>query len=264
MPLLQPVTDLNCDLGEGFGAWTAGADEALLDVVTSANIACGFHAGDPNTMRRICQRAADNGVAIGAHVGYRDLAGFGRRPMTVPPEELVNDVLYQIAALDGFARLAGTRVSYVKPHGALYNTVVTDADQAAAVVEAVYRYDPVLSLLGMPNSRSLAAARDRGLTAVPEAFVDRAYDNRGHLVPRSVAGAVIHDVEALVNRALTMVWTGRVTAVDGTEVPLSPRSLCIHGDTPNAVDIACQVRKALATSGVVLAAFSEDRTPCAS
>jgi UPF0271 protein len=264
MPLFQPVTDLNCDLGEGFGAWTAGDDAALLDVVTSANIACGFHAGDPNTMRRVCQQAADNGVAIGAHVGYRDLAGFGRRPMTVAPEDLVNDVLYQIAALEGFARVAGTRVSYVKPHGALYNTVATDAEQAAAVVEAVHLYDPGLSLLGLPDSQSLAAAGAKGLTGVPEAFVDRAYDNRGGLVPRGVPGAVIHDAEAVVKRSLTMVWTGRVTAVDGSEVPLAPRSLCIHGDTPDAVDIARRVRHALITSGVVLAAFTKDRSLCAS
>ena len=264
MPLLQPVIDLNCDLGEGFGAWTAGDDEALLDVVTSANIACGFHAGDPTIMRRICQRAADNGVAIGAHVGYRDLAGFGRRPMTVAPEDLVNDVLYQIAALDGFARVAGTRVSYIKPHGALYNTVASDAGQAAAVVEAVHRYDPGLALLGLPDSQSLAAARAKGLIGVPEAFADRAYDHRGRLVPRGVSGAVIHDVEAVVKRALTMVWTGTVTAVDGSEVPLSPRSLCIHGDTPDAVEMARRVRDALATSGAVLAPFAEETMPCVS
>lgn len=250
------VIDLNADLGEGFGAWAAGDDEALLDIVTSASIACGFHAGDPNTMRRLCRRAAGKGVAVGAHVGYRDLAGFGRRAMAVAWEDLVNDVIYQIAALDGFARIAGGRVSYVKPHGALYNAAVADPAQAAAVAEAVRRYDPSLALLALPGSQLLKAASARGLTAVAEAFADRAYDHHGHLAPRGTPGAVLHSRETIVERALGMVTAGRVTATDGSSVPVSPRSLCVHGDTPGAVAIAQGIRDALHAAGAVLAAFA--------
>ena len=258
MPDIRRVIDLNADLGEGFGAWTSGDDEALLDVVTSASIACGFHAGDPNTMRRLCRHATGKGVAIGAHVGYRDLAGFGRRAMAVACEDLVNDVIYQIAALDGFARVAGGRVSYVKPHGALYNTAVADPEQAAAVVEAIHRYDPTLSLLALPDSQLLKAAGARGLTPVAEAFADRAYDHQGRLAPRGTPGAVLRKRETIVERALGMVISGRVTAIDGSSVPVWPRSLCVHGDTPGAVAVARGIRDALLATGTVLAAFAEE------
>ncbi|KWX00061.1 hypothetical protein TH66_14020 [Carbonactinospora thermoautotrophica] len=248
--------DLNSDLGEGFGVWRLGDDEALLDVVTSANVACGFHAGDPTVMRRVCARAVERGVVIGAQVGYRDLAGFGRRFLDVDPAELVNDVLYQIAALDGFARVAGGRVQYVKPHGALYNATVRHAGQAAAVVEAVRLYDPSLPILGLPGSELLRQAAQAGIPTVAEAFADRAYTPAGELVSRREPGAVIHDAEVVAARCVRMATTGEVEAVDGTVVKIEPRSICVHGDTPGAVAMARAVRVALTAAGVEVAAFT--------
>ncbi|TDC27991.1 LamB/YcsF family protein [Streptomyces sp. 8K308] len=253
---MSTVIDLNSDLGEGFGQWRLGDDEALLAVVTSANVACGFHAGDPTIMRRVCEAAAARGVAIGAQVGYRDLPGFGRRFIDVDPAELVNDVVYQIGALDGFARLAGTRVAYVKPHGALYNAIVHHEAQAAAVAEAVRRYDPALPVLGLPGSVWLRAAAEAGLTPVHEAFADRAYTPRGALVSRREPGAVLHDADQIVARCLRMVTEGVVTAVDGSDVPLSVRSLCVHGDTPGAVAIAKRLRAELERAGHPPAPFA--------
>jgi UPF0271 protein len=252
----SPVIDLNSDLGEGFGQWQLGDDEALLSLVTSANVACGFHAGDPTVMRRICEAAAERGVAIGAQVGYRDLAGFGRRFIDVDPAELVNDVVYQIAALDGFARLAGIRVAYVKPHGALYNAIVHHEAQAAAVAEAVRRYDPELPVLGLPGSVWLRTARAAGLTPVHEAFADRAYTPEGTLVPRREPGAVLHDPEVIVRRCLRMVTEGVVEAVDGSDVPLSVRSVCVHGDTAGAVAIARRLREELERAGLAPTPFA--------
>ena len=250
------VIDLNSDLGEGFGVWTLGDDDALLDVVTSANVACGFHAGDPSIMRRVCARAAERGVAIGAPVGYRDLAGLGRRAIDVEPAHLADDVVYQIAALAGFARLAGTRVRYVKPHGALYNTVVTDDRQARAVVDAVRAYDSGLPLLGLPGSRLLERATAAGLVAVPEAFADRAYTPDGRLVSRREQGAVLHDPDEIAERCVRLALQGEVVAVDGSTVPVAARSVCVHGDTPQAVAIATRVRQALLAAGVTLQPFA--------
>jgi UPF0271 protein len=250
------VLDLNSDLGEGLGIWTLGDDEAILGIVTSANIACGFHAGDPTIMRRVCAEAVRRGVAIGAQVGYRDLIGFGRRRIDVDPVELTNDVVYQIAALEGFARVAGDRVRYVKPHGALYNTIVTDVDQAAAIVEAVRLYDPTLPVLGLPGSQWLSQAAAAGLSVVPEAFADRAYTPEGHLVSRRMQGAVLHDPDLIAARCVEMARTGKVRATDGSLVDVPARSLCIHGDTPGAVQIAGRVRAALLDAGVVLRAFT--------
>ena len=252
------VLDLNSDLGEGLGIWRLGDDEAMLELVTSANIACGFHAGDPTIMRRVCAEAVRRGVAIGAQVGYRDLVGFGRRPIDVEPAELTNDVVYQIGALDAFARIAGDRVRYVKPHGALYNTIVTDAGQAGAVVEAVRLYDPALPVLGLPGSQWLSQAATAGLTAVPEGFADRAYTPDGRLVSRRQRGAVLHDPDAIAARCVELARTGKVRAVDGSVVDMPVRSLCIHGDTPGAVEIGRRVRSALVEAGVVLRAFAVD------
>lgn len=257
------VIDLNSDLGEGFGQWTLGDDEALLSVVTSANVACGYHAGDPTVMRRVCELAAERGVAIGAQVGYRDLAGFGRRFIDVDPRELVNDVVYQIAALDGFARLAGTRVAYVKPHGALYNAIVHHEAQAAAVADAVYRYDATLPVLGLPGSTWLRKAAEAQLTPVPEAFADRAYTPEGTLVPRREPGAVLHDADEIVARCLRMVTKGVVEAVDGTAVPLTVRSLCVHGDTKGAVEIARLLRMELDAAGLSPTPFAIADRPVA-
>ncbi|GAA2274244.1 UPF0271 protein [Streptomyces ruber] len=250
------MIDLNADLGEGFGRWTLTDDDALLSVVTSANVACGFHAGDPVVMRRVCDLAAERGVRIGAQVSYRDLAGFGRRAMDVPADELAAEVAYQIGALRVFAEAAGAEVAYVKPHGALYNRTVHDTDQARAVVAGVRLAGGTLPVLGLPGSRLLAAAADAGLTGVPEAFADRAYTPEGTLVPRREPGAVVHDEDAVVRRALAFAVDGTVEAVDGTSVAVAPRSLCVHGDTPGAARIAVRVREALAAAGVEVGAFA--------
>ncbi|WP_371614865.1 LamB/YcsF family protein [Streptomyces sp. NBC_00454] len=253
-----PVIDLNADLGEGFGRWTLTDDEALLSVVTSANVACGFHAGDPSIMRRVCELAAARGVRIGAQVSYRDLAGFGRRSMDVPAGELADEVAYQIGALEVFAKAAGSTVSYVKPHGALYNRTVHDAAQAAAVVSGVLLAAgrAGLPVLGLPGSLLLAAAERAGLPAVPEAFADRAYTPAGTLVPRGEPGAVVHDPDAVVARAVAMAAGGSVVAAGGSRIPVAARSLCLHGDTPGAADLALRVRAALGAAGVRVEAFA--------
>jgi 5-oxoprolinase (ATP-hydrolysing) subunit A len=248
--------DLNADLGEGFGVWRLGDDEALLEVVTSANVACGFHAGDPITMRRVCASAVDRGVVIGAQVGYRDLYGFGRRRMQLEPEELVADVLYQLGALEGCARAAGSGVRYVKPHGALYNTAMDDREQAEAVASAVAAFDRSLPLLALPGSAMEDAAHAAGLPFVPEAFADRAYLPSGRLVPRSEPGAVIDDPYEVVARAAAFALHQRVTTTDGTVLAVEPRSLCVHGDTPGAVYLAGEIRRTLVDAGVTLAPFT--------
>jgi UPF0271 protein len=248
--------DLNADLGEGFGSWRLGDDDALLGIVTSANVACGFHAGDPVIMARVCRLAAERGVAIGAQVGYHDLAGFGRRRIEIAPDELRADVLYQIGALDAFARAAGDRVRYVKPHGALYNTAADDADQAGAIVAAVRSYDPALPLLGLPGSVLETAAESAGVPFVAEAFADRGYTRHGRLVPRSQPGAVHADEATVVGQAVSLVRDGVVTALDGTPVEVRAASLCLHGDTPGAVGYARAVRAALAELGAELTPFT--------
>ncbi|TDC52645.1 LamB/YcsF family protein [Jiangella ureilytica] len=250
------TVDLNCDLGEGFGAWTMGDDAGLLGVVSSANVACGFHGGDPTIMRGICETAAARGITVGAHVGYRDLAGFGRREIAVPATQLADDVLYQLAALDGIARVAGTRVRYVKPHGALYNTIVHDAEQAAAVVDAARSYDPTLTILGLPGSEVLRIATVHGLSTVPEAFGDRAYHTDGRLVSRRRPGAVITDPGAVAARCLELATTGTVTSIEGEPVAVRARSLCVHGDTPGAVGLLRRVREVLTEHGITIAAFA--------
>jgi UPF0271 protein len=248
--------DLNADLGEGFGRWRLTDDEQLLSVVTSANVACGFHAGDPATMRRVCDLAAERGVRIGAQVSYRDLAGFGRRAMDVPSAELAAEVAYQIGALEVFARAAGSRVSYVKPHGALYNRVVRDEEQAGAVVDGVLLADPALPVLGLPGSRLLELAGKAGLPSVTEAFADRAYTDEGTLVPRDRDGAVVTDPRAVVERSLDLARLGTVGALSGSRIEVRARSLCLHGDTPGAVDLARRVRERLEASGVRVEAFA--------
>jgi 5-oxoprolinase (ATP-hydrolysing) subunit A len=250
------LIDLNADLGESFGAWRLGDDEALLAVVTSANIACGFHAGDPLTIRRACAGAVANRVAIGAQVSYRDLAGFGRREMAVPAEELTAEVLYQIAALDGIARAEGGRVSYVKPHGALYNRAVRDPVQAAAIAAAITAYDPALPLLTLPGSEAGRAGAAAGLTVVPEGFADRAYRADGTLVPRGQPGAVISDPALAAARAAQIATSQVLLAEDGHEVKVPVRSLCVHGDTPGAVTLARAVRDSLERAGVRVAPFA--------
>jgi 5-oxoprolinase (ATP-hydrolysing) subunit A len=252
--------DLNSDLAEGFGIWRLGDDEALLDIVTSANVACGFHAGDPSTMRRVCARAVARGVAIGAQVAYRDLAGFGRRRIDYDLGELRDDVLYQIAALDGIAKVTGDRVRYVKPHGALYNVAAVDSGQASAVASAVQDYDPALPVLCQPGSALAAEAASAGLRVVAEGFADRGYRPDGRLVPRTSPGALVTDPAEVVERAVRMAVEGSVVAVDGTVVEFGVDSLCLHGDTPGAVTLARQVRAALLSAGVDLSPFAIPRS----
>ncbi len=248
--------DLNSDLGEGFGRWELGDDDALLEVVTSANVACGFHAGDAVTMRRVCERAVERGVAIGAQVGYRDLPGFGRRFIDVEPYALTQDVVYQLGALQGFAAVAGSRVRYVKPHGALYNAIVSHEEQAAAVVQAVLDHDASLPVMGLPGSAWLRQAEQAGLRVVREAFADRAYTPDGALVSRRLPGAVLHDADEIARRCLAMATGQPVVDVDGGELHLSPESICVHGDTSGAVAIAQRVRAELERAGVALTAFA--------
>ncbi len=247
--------DLNADLGEGFGVWRLGDDDAMLGVVTSANVACGFHAGDPAGLLRVCRAAAERGVAVGAQVSYRDLAGFGRRFIDVTTEDLIADVVYQIGALQALARAVGTTVSYVKPHGALYNTIVANREQAAAVAEAVQMVDPGLPVLGLAGSVFFHEASARGLRTVPEAFADRAYRPDGRLVSRREPGAVLHDPVAIAERVAAMVTGGQVVAADGSQIAVTVESVCVHGDSPGAVQIAAAVRDRLATGGVEVKAF---------
>jgi UPF0271 protein len=252
----EPLIDLNADLGEGFGRWRLTDDEALLAVVTSANVACGFHAGDAATMRRVCALAAEHGVAIGAQVSYRDLAGFGRRSMDVPPDELAAEVAYQIGALEVFARAAGARVAYVKPHGALYNRAVHDEEQAAAVVEGVLLAGENLPVLGLPGSRLHEAAGKAGLPVVAEAFADRAYTAAGTLVSRREEGAVVTDPDAVVERSVGIARSGQVLSHCGQRIAIRARSLCLHGDTAGAAGLARRVRSGLEAAGVRVEAFA--------
>lgn len=247
--------DLNADLGESYGAWTLGDDDALLAVVSSANVACGFHAGDPTTLLRTCRSAANAGVRIGAQVGYQDLAGFGRRFLDVAPADLTADVIYQIGALDGLARVAGSAVAYVKPHGALYNAIVHHRGQAKAVVDAVTAYDATLPVLGLPGSVFLEEAERAGLRTVAEAFADRAYTPQGTLVSRTEPGAVLGDPEAVAERVLTMITDGTVEAVDGTTVDVRADSICLHGDSPGAVAMANAVRNLLRANAIDIIPF---------
>ena len=248
--------DLNADVGEGFGPWVLGDDDAVLDVVTSANIACGFHGGDPLIMRRTCAAAARRGVTIGAQVGYRDLAGFGRRRIDVPADVLAAEVIYQIGALGACARAEGSAVRYVKPHGALYNTAADDAGQADAVAAAVAAVDSALPILGLADSALADAAARHGVPFVAEAFADRGYLPSGRLVPRDQPGALVTDAHAVAERAVRLASDAAVTAVDGTEVAIKAASICLHGDTPGAAELARSVRNALAEAGVTLAPFA--------
>ncbi|WP_336855703.1 5-oxoprolinase subunit PxpA [Sinomonas albida] len=247
--------DLNSDVGESFGNWTFGDDAAIFASVSSANVACGFHAGDPSHIRATCRAAAEAGVTVGAHPGYRDLAGFGRRFIDMDPGELTDDVIYQIGALRALAQAAGAEVRYVKPHGALYNTIVHHAAQAAAVARAVAEADPTLPLLVLPGSEIQRAAEAAGLRTVVEAFADRAYTPEGTLVSRREPGSVLHDLDAIVEHVLRIL-DGKVRAIDGTVVPIDAGSICVHGDTPGAVTMAARIRAAIAGAGVEIRSFA--------
>lgn len=252
----MPNIDINSDLGESFGAWSMGDDAAMLDIVTSANVACGFHAGDPAGILRTVKAAAAKNVAIGAHVSYPDKVGFGRRNMDVTSEELTADVIYQIGSLQGLAKAAGTSVRYVKPHGALYNTIAHDRRQAMAVIEAIRAIDPTLVLVALAGSTLIELARSEGLTCIAEAFADRAYTPQGTLVSRREPGAVLHDPVLVAQRMLRLVQDGTIEAIDGSLVRIEADSICVHGDSPSAVEMARELRRILEQADVSLLPFT--------
>lgn len=246
--------DLNGDVGESFGAYEIGHDAELIPILTSANIACGFHAGDPGVMRAAVAHAREHGTNIGAHPGFPDLVGFGRRELKATPREVEDLVAYQIGALAAIAAVQGMRLSHVKPHGALYNMAARDPDLADAIARAIAAVDRSLLLFGLPGSRSLDAARRHGVRAISEAFADRAYRSDGSLVPRSEPGAVIDDAQQVVERAVAIARERMVVATDGTRVPLDVETICVHGDTPGAAELASRIRKALIDVGIQVAA----------
>jgi len=246
--------DLNCDMGESFGAYTIGADELVMPWITSANVACGFHGGDPLVMRRTVRLAKAHGVAVGAHPGFRDLAGFGRRPMQCTADEVYGDVLYQIGALAAVCRVEGVAMRHVKPHGALYNMANADPALARAIAQAVADFDPSLYLFALPGSALQKAGEQAGLRVACEVFADRAYNADGSLVNRSRPGAVLTDEEAAAMQARRMVLTGQVTALSGEEIPVRADTICVHGDNPHAVAFIRRIREELERQGVVLAA----------
>jgi UPF0271 protein len=252
---MMKTIDLNSDLGESYGAWRMGDDAAMLEVVSSANVACGFHAGDPAGILRTVKAAAERGVFIGAHVSYPDLAGFGRRDMDIAPADLTADVVYQIGALSGLAAAAGSKVRYVKPHGALYNRIAVDAVQGAAVIAALKSVDPTLVLMGLAGAPILDQARAAGLAVVAEAYADRAYTPAGHLVPRREVGAVLHDASLIAARMVRLATEGVVEAIDGSVIRIDAQSICVHGDSPGAVAIAREVRGRLEAAGIAIAPF---------
>ncbi len=249
-PRVATSIDLNADVGEGLGPWPMGADEALIPLVSSVNIACGAHAGDPATIRRTVRLALAAGAAIGAHPGYPDLVGFGRRELAMAPGELAASVLYQVAAVAGIVRAEGGVLRHVKPHGALYHRLASDGDAAAAAVEAIARLDPSLAVVGPPGSALLAEAAAAGLTAVAEGFADRAYEPDGRLRARTLPGALLDSAERASAQAVAIARDGRVTAADGTPIAIAVATLCVHGDTPGAPGIAAAVRAALAEAGI--------------
>ena len=249
------VIDLNSDLGESLGAWSMGDDAAMLDIVSSANVACGFHAGDPAGILATLRAAQARDVAVGAHVAYPDLVGFGRRNMDVASPDLVADVIYQIGALQGLAQAAGTRISYVKPHGALYNTIAHDERQARDVIAAIRAVDAGLALVALAGSPLVQWARDAGLRVIAEAFADRAYTPQGTLVSRRDKGAVLHDSALVARRMLRLVRDGVVEAIDGSLARVQAQSICVHGDSPGAVEMARAVRKALEGDGIAVRSF---------
>ncbi len=252
---MKKTMDLNSDLGESFGQWRMGDDQAMLQIVSSANVACGFHAGDPEGILKTLEAAKNNHVVVGAHVGYPDLVGFGRRNMDIASAELTASVIYQIGALQGLATAAKTTVRYVKPHGALYNTIAQDQRQATAVIDAILVIDPQLILVALAGSPLIQWAQERGLNTVAEAFADRAYHADGSLVSRREDGAVLHDPKLIAQRMLQLVQQGGVTSIEGTFTAIEADSICVHGDSPDAVEIARQLRLLFEQEGIVISSF---------
>ena len=244
--------DINSDVGESFGAYRIGQDTGLMKSITSANIAAGFHAGDPSVLRATIRTAKAHGVAVGAHPGFPDLVGFGRRDLNVTAREAEDLVLYQVAAVAGVASAEGMRIQHVKPHGALFNMAVRNAELAAAIARAVAAFDPMLLLFGLPGSEILKAGRSEGLRVAAEVFADRAYEPDGSLASRRKPGSVIHDAEMVVERAVRMVKDHTVVAIDGSVVPLQADTICVHGDTPGSDDLAASIRAGLERAGITV------------
>lgn len=249
------LIDLNADAGESFGGWKLGHDEELFGLLTSVNLACGFHAGDPPTMRRAVNLAKERGVSVGAHPGFPDMLGFGRRDLEASPDEVYADVLYQIGALSAFLKVQNLALHHVKAHGALYNRAARDGETAKAIARAVHDYGESLPVVALPGSALEAQSLASGLRVVREAFPERGYTADGRLAPRGTPGATIHDPAEAARRALKMVLEGRVTATDGREVALRAETLCVHGDNPNAPEIARHIRAALEAEGITIKAF---------
>lgn len=246
--------DLNSDLGESFGAYKIGMDDKVLPLVTSANIACGFHAGDPSVMKKTVDLAVKSGCALGAHPGYPDLVGFGRRKMAVSPADVYAMVVYQVGALSAFAKAAGTRLQHVKPHGAMYNMAAKDPALAEAIAQAIYDVDPKIILFALAGSESVKAAEKVGLKVASEVFADRSYQEDGSLTPRTQPGAMITDEEASIAQVLSMVLKGQVTTLSGKVIPVKADTICVHGDGEKALLFTQKIRKALQENGVEIAA----------
>lgn len=247
--------DLNCDLGESFGRYTLGLDAEVIPMISSANIACGYHAADPLIMDETVRLAAQHGVSIGAHTGFPDLMGFGRRNMVVTAEEAKAYTQYQLGALMAFCKKYGVKVAHVKPHGAMYNMAAKDYALARAICESIYEIDPTIKLLGLAGSEMIRAAQNVGLPYAQEVFADRAYENDGTLVARSKPGAMITDEKEAIQRVVKMVLTGTVTSIDEMEVPLQADSICVHGDGEKAVEFVRKIRAALEEQGIAIRAF---------
>src|SRR5215467_4648928 len=249
--------DINSDMGESFGAYKIGHDAGLMKSITSANVAAGFHGGDPTVLRETIRLAKTHGVAVGAHPGFPDLVGFGRRELNVTPKEAEDFVLYQVAAVAGVAAAEGVALQHVKPHGALYNMAVRNAELSRAIARAVAAFDKTLILFGLPGSEILAAGKAAGLRVAAEVFADRAYDADGSLASRRKPGSVIHDPDAVVARAVRMVKERTVVATDGSVVPLEADTICVHGDTPGSDVLAARIRAGFERAGVLVKAVGE-------
>ncbi len=249
--------DLNSDLGESFGAYTIGMDAEVLSYITSANVACGFHAGDPLVMEKTVKLAAERGTAVGAHPGYPDLMGFGRRNMKVKPEEAKAYIKYQVGALLGFTRAQGIKLQHVKPHGAFYNMAAVDEKLATAICQGIYEVDPSLILLGLAGSAHIRAAKAVGLRAASEVFADRAYMEDGTLVPRTMPGAMVHDRDLAIARTVGMVKNGCVEAITGKIIPIQADSICVHGDNPDAMGFVQKIRDTLIAEGITISCIAD-------
>jgi UPF0271 protein len=249
--------DLNSDLGESFGSYKIGLDEEVIKFVSSANIACGWHAGDPIVMEKTVQMASEQGVGIGAHPGYLDLMGFGRRNIVVSPEEVKTYVKYQLGALMAFVSSKGEKIQHVKAHGAMYNMAAKDYKMAKAIAEAVYEVDKNIILLGLANSEMIKAGKEMGLRVASEVFADRAYNPDGTLVSRSVKGSVIHDADLAISRVVKMVKEGKVRSINGEEINIDAQSICVHGDNPQAVEFVKEIREALKRENIEITRLSE-------